>query len=274
MKTRMGIVRWGLAAVMCLGAFVCMACNRVNNAGEQKTRKRVLTERRQVKYFKAIESSLACDIYFTQRDGAPSVKIVGTRHDIDMVDCSVNADGVLKIGSKGVRGILNGGFDGDMKIYLSSPDLVSIGAYGAGDLKVLSALDTDTLRVCLNGTGDIDFERSVDCDEMYVTLKGSGDADFETVRAQKVDMQVYGVGDIDAKLVKVPMVNLLLKGTGDIEAELDRCGAVSGSLYGVGNIELKGTAASFTSLERGTGRIDDSQLSVRKGGQTKRVTIN
>ena len=220
----------------------------------------VKTSSRKLSYFNTVDVNIQCDIYFTQGKTS-TAKIVGMADDIEKVRLTVDQNGRLVItGKKFSTGLFDNRGRKELKIFLTSPDLIGVNMMGAGDFKTLTSIDTDNLDVAMSGAGDIDFERPVICDNFSVVLRGAGDADFKSVQSQKANIELYGTGDVDVRLIKVARTDISLKGTGDIDVDFSRCGTASCTLYGTGDIELKGTVHSITHNKYGTGDIDVKEL--------------
>lgn len=236
--------------------------NGVETALSSQTASRTKQLTRKLAYFNTVDINLPCDVYFTQGKTSEA-RIVGMADDVEKVKLSVDAKGLLSItGKRFSTGLFHGRGRKELKIYLTSTDLVGVNMMGVGDFKTLSPIDTDNLDVSMSGAGDIDFERPVICDNFSVVLRGAGDTDFKKVQAQKANIELYGTGDIDVRLVKVARTDISLKGTGDIDVDFSGCGAAACTLYGTGDIELKGTLRSLSHNKYGTGDIDLKELKV------------
>lgn len=244
------------------------AANAIGDANEQTTangRDKVKTVEHKLAYFNTLDVNVTCDVYFTQGN-KQSVRIVGSAKDVDAIKVSVDKDNRLKVTSR-KSNINDIGFFGrskrqELKIYITSADLIAVNLLGQSDFKVLSTLDTDNLDISLSGMGDMDFDKRVVCDNLNIQLRGAGDVEFDNVTAQKATVEIYGTGDIDMHLHKVANTDITVKGTGDIDAHFDNCGAAACTLYGTGDIKLKGSLRSLSQKKYGTGSIDTDDLRV------------
>lgn len=265
------------AFIVALAAFMLTACNggaantgnnsnafKADMASTGSKSNGKTTVVRKLGYFHSIDVSVPCDVYFTQGKTSRA-RIVGRAEDIEKLKFTTDASGRLSItGNRLSNNIFNFASCKELKIYLTSFDLVGVNMLGAGDFKTLSAIDTDNLTITMSGAGDIDFEKPVVCDNFSVALRGAGDAEFKSVEALNANVELFGTGDIDVKLRKVEHSDVSLKGTGDVKVSFDRCGAATCTLYGTGDIELKGSVRSIMHKKRGTGDIDMKELNVRK----------
>lgn len=238
--------------------------NATENALETKASKKGMTLLRKLNYFNSINVNVPCDVYFTQGN-ASKARIVGTQEAISKLEFVVDRNGQLSISSKkSCNNFFSDCNTENLKIYLTSIDLIALNMMGAGDFKTLTPIDTDNLSVAMSGAGDIDFEKPVICDNFSVVLRGAGDIDFKSVETRKASVELYGTGDIDVNLHKVVSTDISVKGTGDVDVNFDRCGSASCSLYGTGDIELSGSLRSFSQKKYGTGNIDSEKLKIAR----------
>ena len=230
--------------------------------------------KRNLAYYKAIHTTGAFDVYFTQTNKASTIRIEGAREDVERVTWNIDKNGVLNIGQRTFdKNFFKGRSRHELKIYVSSPDLIAITSTGAGDVKVVSALDTDVLRIEQKGAGDVEFEKPLICDQLFVSQYGAGDADLDKVTAQTVSLDLYGAGDVEVKSLRAAKIDIKLQGAGDIDVKLDRAGTVNSTLYGVGTIELEGTVNVVNVKRFGSGSIDTSKLRVMTGRHPRKARL-
>ena len=249
--------------IAALSIFMFAACNG-SKAHASDAANSAKTVTRSLRYYNTINVNVPCDVYFTQGN-ASKVKIVGQPDDIRQLQISIDARGRMTISCKrSGDNFFRGCQFKDLKIYLTSSDLIALNMMGAGDFKTLSSLDTDNLNINMSGAGDIDFEKPVICDNFNFVLRGIGDAEFKSVEAKRANVELYGKGDIDVNLRKVARTDISLKGTGEVDVDLYRCGSLNCTLYGMGDIELEGSVRSFTQKKYGKGSIKCYKLKVAK----------
>lgn len=262
-----------MPAMLCGMLCISVSCNSANSNSANTieaenvanpTSKTVV--KRKLAYYKAIRTTGAFDVYFTQTNKASSIRIEGAKEDVESVTWNIDKNGVLNIGQRTFdRNFFKGRNKHELKVYVASPDLIAITSTGAGDVKVVSALDTDVLRIEQKGAGDVEFEKSLICDQLFVSLYGAGDADLNKVTAQTVQLELYGAGDMDVNSLRAEKADIKLQGAGDIDVKLDKAGTVNSTLYGVGTIELEGTVNAVNVKRFGSGNIDTSKLRVMTG---------
>lgn len=127
----------------------------------------------------------------------------------------------------------------DVKIIVSSTDLVEVKIAGSGEFRMKTPLDTDNLRVKVAGSGDVDLA-DVICDNIACDIAGSG--------------------DIKVRSVTVGNAMLSIAGSGDMEMNFKNCGTVKAKIAGSGDIKLKGKTGHFDSKIAGSGTVDTSEL--------------
>lgn len=223
-----------------------------------------IVEWRSLKGFEEIEISGSPTVYYIQADSF-SVKVKGTEGQVENIITETNGK-TLVIRNKGKFGMFNVqlGEDGELAVYVTSPDLTSISLNGSGDFISRQRIDTDDMDVTLRGSGDIQVDDLI-CDRCHVELIGSGDIDLTSVEAQEASAVLIGSGDIDLCLQKVDDTRLSLKGSGDITVEFNKdCGSVDCDLRGSGDITLEGEVKKFSQYKSGSGDIDVDKLYILK----------
>lgn len=223
-----------------------------------------VAEWRNLKGFEEIEISGSPTVYYNQADSF-SVKVKGPESQVENI--ITDSDGkTLVIRNKTKFGMFNMQFgeDGELAVYVTSPDLTSICLNGSGDFISRQRIDTDNMDVTLRGSGDIQIDDLI-CDRCHVELIGSGDIGLTSVEAQDASAVLIGSGDIDLCLRKVDDTSLSLKGSGDITAEFSKdCGSVDCDLRGSGDITLEGKVRGFSQYKSGSGDIDVDKLYILK----------
>ena len=129
--------------------------------------------------------------------------------------------------------------DEDVRIIVSSTDLVEVGMAGSGEFHCGQHLDTDRLRLKVAGSGDIDMA-DVICDNLTCDIAGSGDIKVRQVTTGEAQAVIAGSGDIGLNLVQ--------------------CGSVKVKIAGSGDVKLKGKTDHFDMKVAGSGKVDTSEL--------------
>lgn len=183
----------------------------------------LITEERDVKSFKRIESNGAADIYVTVGEEL-SVKVTFDDNIIDLIETEVRGK-TLKIGSRE-----NYSSRRTCKIEITVPELERVYLRGSGDIFV-ERLDSEFFEFKLSGSGSLVAEGSTD--ELDLRLSGSGEIDTRDLTAQEVYVSISGSGDVR------------------VRAEESFDGRVSGS----GDIAIYGNPQDFSKSISGSGNI-------------------
>lgn len=225
---------WLACAVVCVVTLAsCVNVVKKTDGG------RKITKNVRVRPFNRIRLETACEVCFVQADSA-SVKMVGPENAIRNLrtisdGTELTIQHTRKIGWRSLQSC------DDVKVYVTSPDLISVLMRGTGDFDIDQHLDTDTLTIRLEGAGDVEIKDLI-CDEVNVEMKGAGDIEFSQLIASKASFK--------------------LKGVGDVKAHLAKCDWAQCELEGVGDIELSGTVRNFRHKVRGTGSINTDGLQI------------
>jgi hypothetical protein len=225
--------------VVLIGLASCTGC-RVNTWHVETSQS---SETRPLRDFERIELLGSLDVKYQQADSF-SVEVCAPEKYLDQVETLVD-DNRLVLRMKGEGKFINFGVaDGDdVKVYVTSPDLIGVTLRGSGDFECLHLVDTDNLDITLNGSGDIKFA-DVICDRVNVSLVGSG--------------------DVDMREVKTLWAGVNLVGSGDVKMCFNNSGKVEANLTGSGDITLKGTVSDYKYNVRGSGDMHMKELHVAK----------
>lgn len=234
-----------MAVLMCL-----TSCVVRYSKTESNVKKTVNTDS-----FERIEVQGSRSVYYEQGDSV-SVRLEGPEEELQLIEVGVVGN-VLKVRAK------DGGFNlrrfgnkgsNEVRVYVTSPDLIGVEVMGSGRFDCSSPLDTDVLDLALRGSGDIRFA-SIICDRIHAEVAGSGDIKLGEVQTQQASLGLVGSGDLDARLRQVPKTDISLTGSGDVEVVFIDCGSANCQLAGSGDIELSGTLKELTKTQSGSGSI-------------------
>jgi len=191
--------------------------------------KRIARTYAKVKHFDKLAMYGSYDVIYTQGN-TYKVVVKGREEVVD--NLQMISDGhTLSISTK-----KNNKFsftDGNVEIYVTSPQLNS---------------------VLLKGSGDFEAAR-IDADKIQLSLIGSGDIDVKNIKCEQLDVHLKGSGDVEIKRVECVNSTLHLKGSGDIDAYYSRCRQVTADLFGSGDIKISGRPGKIRKTVRGSGDI-------------------
>lgn len=227
------------AAVALLVLASCMNV-RVNNSKKDNSQAQ---QSRSLKGFERIELLGALDVDYMQADSF-SVQVKAPDEVIQHVETRVEGNRLI-INMKGEGKLINFGIadSDDVKVYVTSPDLVGIE---------------------LRGSGDFDCKRHLDTDNLDIQLKGSGDIEFDDIICDRINVSVVGSGDVDVKHIITQQASLELVGSGDIEMGFDKSGDVKTTLTGSGELKLRGVVNRLNNSVRGSGSVDTRHLTINQ----------
>lgn len=184
--------------------------------------------------FSAIASVGSFDIFYTQRPGAPSVKVITSDNVIDILEIYVKG-GTLHIGVKPGYGLSAK----KLEVHIGSDMLSGINLTGSGDAKLLGNIRVKELKLAVTGSGDIEGS-TLECQQLNLSVTGSGDMDLGQVSSNFLAAEVAGSGELQIK---------------QLDADEARF-----NIAGSGEIEVKGTAQKAHYSIAGSGEIDAEQL--------------
>lgn len=222
------------------GVLLISACS-VNFRSSRKKHEPLTTKTPQVEPFERIEVAGSFDVFYNQSDST-SVRIVAPASVLSKLD--IQSDGrTLHIGE--VRDLTSFSLSRaleDVKVYVTSPDLVASEMAGSGDFKAMGHVDTDDLRLSIAGSGEISFDDII-CNSIKVDIAGSGDVELDNVTTVKANFSIAGSGDIKAHFAQCDKVDTSIAGSGDVKLS----GHVKHhkeSVAGSGEVDVAGVVAN------------------------------
>ena len=218
-----------------------------------------ITQIRPLKGYERIEVYGSPTVIYTQADSF-SVRVEGPENIVNNILTDVEGN-TLTVRNKGKIGIINIsiGSAGDVKVYVSSPDLIGVQLYGSGDFKSDGLVDTDNMRIELRGSGDIDFSDII-CDNCTSEVVGSGDLRIRRLKAITSAISLVGSGDMSVSQWDVRDTDINLRGSGDVNVHfVEGCKRATCNLVGSGDITLRGHLDSVKKHKTGSGDIDHIQ---------------
>ena len=189
-----------------------------------------------VNYFNSIGVAGNVDVYYVQ--GTRNfVKFEGPESALKNYGVEVRGE-KLHIAPKD-NSLIFSDDDQDVKIYVSSTDLVEVGIAGSGEFYANNHVDTDHMRLKIAGSGDI-YMNDLICDD--------------------VDCDIAGSGDIKLGQVVTGTAKLTIAGSGDMDVNLQKCGSVVVKIAGSGDVKLRGRTDHSDWKVAGSGTVDTSEL--------------
>jgi len=249
-----------------LVAFGLTACTVKFSDKSEKSKKKVekMSKMRldNLKPFEEIEVMGAFDVFYTQGT-TTAVNVEAAESIKEKLD--IKSDGKtlsIKMENDLLSMFKNSRY-GDVKVYITSPDLTKISVAGSSDFDVRGKLDTDELKSAVAGSGEIHIPDLI-CNRLKVEVAGSGEVDVKKVTCDRIKAEIAGSGDIDLEHVVANEANLSIAGSGDIDMEFINGGLVDVSIAGSGDVELKGAIKSLKKSVAGSGNITTKNLRIIK----------
>lgn len=251
---------------------VCMACY---SSKDLKAGGKRVTVTRNVGYFSKVDASGSVDIVFAQGKEKP-MRIEGPKQFVDNLVVEKKGETLyVSYKSNSVVSFI----DGDVTLYIYSPDLTDVNIKGSCTFDVNGKLDTDNLKVSVVGSGEAEFgsivcdainfevrgsgdlsAKRVDTKTAVANVAGSGDLDFDFLKADKADFAVRGSGDLDAMLSQVKDMQFNVVGSGDMDIKAQNCGVANCTCAGSGSITLSGSVRDVVKNITGSGEVDTNNL--------------
>ena len=189
-----------------------------------------------VNYFKAVDIAGGIDVYYVQ--GTRNfVKFQGSESALEHYGIEVKNEKLCIAPRDNDFKFITG--DHDVKIFVTSTDLVGVSIAGSGEFHADGHVDTDRLRLKVAGSGDIDMA-DVICDEISCSIAGSGDVDVHQITTGNASLDIAGSGDMKFNFVQ--------------------CNDVKVKIAGSGDVKLKGKTHHSDWKVAGSGTVDTSEL--------------
>lgn len=216
------------------------ACNKEKGDGP------VLTENRSVADFNEIESNISGDVEVTFGESY-RVEVRAAKNIIELTETKV-ASGKLMIRFKKPVSI---GKNETFIVRVYTPYLKSLALSGSGNLELLNAVQSNSLKLQLTGSGNIELP-SYFGSELDVRLAGSGNIRIHQGTVIDERLILSGSGNIDLEQVQATRADAQLTGSGNIR--LFVTGDLMALITGSGNIYYRGTPV-INSQITGSGQL-------------------
>ncbi|MDO4782926.1 MAG: head GIN domain-containing protein [Capnocytophaga felis] len=128
--------------------------------------------------------------------------------------------------------------------------LEQISLSGSGDISMKEQIKVENLKCTLSGSGDISV--NFDATRLDLSLSGSGDL---TVRGNcpEINIKMVGSGDITTDSIRAERVTVQLSGSGDVDVYASK--SIKAKVSGSGDISVKGKPELQDTQVIGSGEI-------------------
>lgn len=227
--------------------------------------KNYVTKEYKVTNFDKISLAGSGNVYFTQRQGAPSVSVVTSDNLAELLEVFVE-DNTLTIRFKKGYSINN---RGKLDFTIQAENLTAMGIAGSGDFKMMNGLTTDKLKLSVAGSGDMDCD-NIQCQgDVKISIAGSGDIEAHNLKCNDLEASIAGSGDIEITGIESQQVTASISGSGGFKMQGNTREA-SYSIAGSGDIDAQNLIAEDVSASSsGSGEITchaNNSIKARKSG--------
>ncbi len=197
-------------------ALAITSCCNISRSDDDK--KTVEAKNYNFEGFNKINASGAITVYYVQ-DSVYSIKVKSEGDKLlHKLDMKVEEDSTLSI----VYHVKNSGIhigtigkSDEVKVYVSSPDLIGVSLTGACDFKSKKSIDTDVLVVNTKGSCDLLINELI-CDRLSYTGAGAGDMTINKVKGDALDVTNAGACDLVLKNAEFENASFNLSGASDV----------------------------------------------------------
>lgn len=220
------------------GFFKLFNINSVNGQGPVKT------ELRAISSFKSITMNIAGDVEFSVSDQY-SVEVQAQENLLPILKTVVEGENLRISFEQNVRSEEN------ILIKISAPTIEAFDLAGSGNIRVLTPLKNEKLKLDITGSGNI-FVTQADVADLYCSVTGSGVVELGG-KAQKVTAAVGGSGAINARNLNAEIMEADISGSGDVECTVAQ--TLKANVSGSGNVRYGGSP-QVDSRVSGSGAIE------------------
>lgn len=205
----------------------------------------IVKTERQIGSFQQLEVMDAVNVYLTQGPAKPA--IIETENGAASKVELENSGSSLKIYFTGHSFFSS---HHSINVYITAPDVNSLGIYGSGDLKIIGKLSSkDSIRISISGSGTVSGE--LNAPVVAASIAGAGDI---KVRGKTRDLKVSiaGSGDYDGFDLMAENTNVSIVGSGDAHVYASK--ALRVSTAGSGDVTYAGDPEVHSSI-MGSGAV-------------------
>lgn len=192
-----------------------------------------IKENRDVSGFSGVSLSFSGDVYVTQ-GSQYKVEIEADRDDLEVIISEVEGDNLVLRTKNGVWRNL-----GDVKAYVTMPEVNKLTVAGSGDMICESAIKTDEIELAVSGSGSIRMS-NLSAREMDAEVTGSGDiiVSGQASEDSELDATITGSGDIKTEGFAVGEASVHITGSGS--ASVNVLKELETDITGSGSVNYKG----------------------------------
>ena len=243
-----------LMSLMALVSMTMMSCMSVNlgDGGKDTTPTQVATinETTAMQPFDEVDITGAFKVIYEQKDNY-SVRVEASEQAFKEMTVYVK-DRELRIRKSVAKPTAQ---LGNVKIYVSSPDIKMVDITGSGLFAASDAITlSNELNVDVTGSGKA-LLASVTCPKTVFDVTGSGNIEVGSLKADEAHADVTGSGKINLGTLNCKNLNVDITGSGDMNCDNINADTADIDISGSGDVNLKGTIKTVTKDITGSGKL-------------------
>lgn len=223
-----------VAALLVSGIYANAQKNKIKGSNNYITK-----EFHDIKNFNSITVEDIPDIEYTQsKDGKTHVSVYTADNLMEYIDISVNGKTLVVKLKPGYN--KNTWIQGEFKVKVSSPELVSVKTGSTGKINILDDIDVrGNFNMTTSSTGNI-TAKNIKCDDIIASASSTGSITVKSVSCNKAKIKTSSTGNITIR---------------EINAE-----TIDASTSSTGKINLSGKVTDVTLSSSSTGSINAGDL--------------
>ena len=189
----------------------------------------IIRQERKLPSFTGIRVGGAFEVFLSQGE-IQKVEVETSARFIDNVDTEVK-DETLAISSRGLKSIK------ELNVYITVPELKSIEASGAAEVKGRNTINADHLSISSSGAAEIALTISVD--DLQTDLSGASEMKLDGTATSHTS-DVSGASSLNASNLKTDNSHMTVSGAAS--AHINAAKEIIGDVSGAGNLDYNGNA--------------------------------
>ena len=196
--------------------------------------------------FNGVNENIDAEVHYTQ-DKNYKVEIYAQSDIQNDIETPV-VDGELRLQ---FRKFTNWTRHNKIIVYVSSPDVKSLGVNGSGSVHVSAPIQSNNLKLKVNGSGSVNIS-SFEGQSITSDISGSGRITVSGGTTTTSDLRISGSGDIDMLGLYAQNVNAQISGSGT--ATVNVSNSLDVRISGSGRVYYRGTPSVYTNIS-GSGKV-------------------
>lgn len=203
------------------------------------------TETRSLSDFTRLSIAIPAEVILTKGP----YKVVLEGKNLEEITSTLKGD-ELVIRQKDNNTSFFGKSSGNLRIFISMPNLEGISMSGSGKLESLDQFSSKHMELKLSGSGNMKV--NVVADKLKAHVAGSGDIQTSG-SANDFQASISGSGSVDAQELRANAVEVRISGSGDCAVHADE--QLNAHITGSGNVRYSGSPSKVNAQTSGSGKI-------------------